>query len=340
MNDFAYELPQGRIAQHPVTPRDSARLLVDSPLGLQDAHVNDLPGLVGDGDLLVLNRTKVLPVRLGLYKATGGAVEVLLLEPATEGQWKALIKPSRKVPPGTRLTPSTHGSGFSVVAGKELGSGMRLVQLRYGDEPIAVDEAEPSLKEFGVMPLPPYITAPLRDPDRYQTVFAEIPGSAAAPTAGLHFTNELLAELKSSGAAIAEVELHVGLDTFRPVTVDDPDDHVMHSERFVVPDDVVEACERANRVIAVGTTSVRALESAALGYSGRTDLYIRRGFEFRVVDVLLTNFHLSRSSLLIMVDAFVGERWRMIYETAIDREYRFLSFGDAMFLTRDEGMCR
>jgi S-adenosylmethionine:tRNA ribosyltransferase-isomerase len=334
MNDFAYELPEGRIAQRPATPRDSARLLVDAPAGLKDAHVRDLPSLLGEGDLLVLNRTRVLPARLALKKPTGGLVEVLLLEPRAGGHWEALIKPSRKVPPGTRLRPATSESAFSVVAGADLGSGKRLVELRFGAEPLGIDDLEVPLADVGVMPLPPYITETLADPTRYQTVYAEIPGSVAAPTAGLHFTEELLHDLREVGVAIAEVELHVGLDTFRPVTADHADDHVMHSERFVVSEEVRAACGRADRVVAVGTTSVRALESAAVGHTDRTDLFIRRGFEFKVVDLLLTNFHMSRSTLLMMVDAFAGERWRTMYETALDRDYRFLSFGDAMLLRR------
>jgi S-adenosylmethionine:tRNA ribosyltransferase-isomerase len=334
MNDFAYELPEARIAQRPATPRDSARLLVDASAGLEDAYVRDLPSLLGQGDLLVLNRTRVLPARLALKKPTGGLVEVLLLEPRSGGHWEALIKPSRKVPPGMPLRPAAADSAFSVVAGADLGSGKRLVELRFGAEPLSIDDLEAPLAEVGVMPLPPYITETLADPARYQTVYAEIPGSVAAPTAGLHFTPELLNTLREAGVVIAEVELHVGLDTFRPVTADNADDHVMHSERFVVSDKVRAACERADRVIAVGTTSVRALESDAVGHTERTDLFIRRGFDFKVVDLLLTNFHMSRSTLLMMVDAFVGERWRTIYETALDRDYRFLSFGDAMLLSR------
>lgn len=336
MSEFEYELPTEQIAQHPISPRDSARLLVDTPQGLEDAHVRDLASFLEPGDLLVLNRTRVLRARLALRKSTGGAVEVLLLEPRSSGDWEALVRPSKKVKPGTVLTSVSDNSDLQVIVGEDLGSGRRLVRLEVDGVQIAPSDIERHLTQAGVMPLPPYITETLEDSQRYQTVFAETPGSVAAPTAGLHFTDELLESLRSQAIAVAHVELHVGLDTFRPVMTEDSDDHVMHSERFIVAHETLDACASAKRVIAVGTTSVRALESAALGHTGRTDLYIQRGFEFKVVDLMLTNFHLSRSSLLLMVDAFVGPRWKDIYRTAIDRNYRFLSFGDTMLLSRSD----
>ena len=335
--DFDYPLPHDAIAQRPAEPRDAARLLVDAPLaGGTVAHrtVADLPDLVRPGDLLVVNTTRVLPARLRLRKPTGGEVEVLLLEQDPAGRWEALVRPSRRVRPGTVLAA---GDDLEVhVGGPGPGDGTREVTLRVrpGDDELA------ALDRHGAVPLPPYITAPLDDPERYQTVFADRPGSVAAPTAGLHLTDAVFDRCRAAGVAVAPVELVVGMGTFRPVTADKVEDHHMHAERYAVPGATLAACEdtraRGGRVVAVGTTSVRALESAALSgrLHGRTELFIHRPWRWREVDVLLTNFHLPRSSLLVLLDAFVGPRWRGLYDLALADGYRFLSFGDAMLVAR------
>lgn len=329
-----YDLPPDRIAQHPVEPRDSARLLVDSGPGLAPTHraVADLPDLVGPGDLLVVNDTRVLNARLLLRKLTGGEVEVLLLEAADDG-WEALVRPSRKVRPGTVLSPRDGNDAFTVEVGADLGDGRRLVRIHTAHDEMAL------LERHGMVPLPPYITAPLDDPSRYQTVYADRPASVAAPTAGLHLTPGVLDRCVQAGATVARVELVVGIGTFRPITVDVVEDHVMHAEAYSVPPETMAACEAAERVVAVGTTSVRALESAAATgcLEGRTDLFIHGDHDWRVVDAMLTNFHVPRSSLLVMIDSFVGPRWRALYDVALAEGYRFLSFGDAMFLRRGKG---
>lgn len=327
--DFAYDLPEAAIAQTPVEPRDAARLLVDrGPDEAPEDHtVADLPSLVRPGDLLVVNDTRVIPARLRLTKSTGGAVEVLLAERTGDREWTALVRPSRRVPPGTVLE---RDGDEVLLVGDTVGDGERSVQLLGDEEPLAL------VHRLGTLPLPPYITTALDDPERYQTVFARRPGSAAAPTAGLHLTPNVLDRCVAAGATVAEVDLEVGLGTFAPIRADRVEDHTVHTERYVIPETTVHAVERAERVIAVGTTVVRALESwSATGApAGTTDLFIRRGHEFARVDVLLTNFHVPRSSLLVLVDAFVGDRWRDLYATALDRGYRFLSFGDAMLLER------
>jgi len=265
-------------------------------------------------------------------RATGGTVEVLLLKPAEGELWEALVRPARRVRPGERLH-SAHPAGDDLVVEMtervDLTGGW-LVRLHAQGDPAS------ALGRHGTVPLPPYIRAALTDPERYQTVYARRPGSVAAPTAGLHFTPELMSRLEAKGIGTARLELVVGLDTFRPITVDDPADHVMHGERYTIPEETIEACERAERVVAVGTTAVRALESAAIAGTreGVTELFIRRGHHWRVVDLLLTNFHVPRSTLLLLVDAFVGDRWRTLYRAALDEGYRFLSFGDAMLLDR------
>jgi S-adenosylmethionine:tRNA ribosyltransferase-isomerase len=330
---FDYSLPDHAVAQVPLEPRDSARLLVavDPGGGVEHRRVRELPDLLEPGDLLVLNETKVLPARLHLRKATGGRVEVLLLEPTGTGEWEALVRPGRRVPPGTKLATWTgRARSLTVEVGEDLGDGRRRVRLLVDDG----DELA-TLDIHGEVALPPYITTPLADSDRYQTVYAARPGSVAAPTAGLHLTTEVLDRCRTRGAEIATVELDVGLDTFRPITAERPEDHRMHSERYRVPAATMDACARARRVVAVGTTTVRALESAARGArEGRTELFIRDDYPFKVVDVLLTNFHLPRSSLLLLLDAFAGERWRELYAAALDDGYRFLSFGDAMLVAR------
>lgn len=344
-DDFDYELPPGHIAQQPIEPRDAARLLVDLGAAKAPAHrqVADLADLLEPGDLLVVNDTRVLPARLHLRKPTGGAVEVLLLERLgddPEAGWEALVRPSRKVAPGTCVTSTRAGAehlGVTVLA--DLGEGRRHVQLVGLAAPTVAAELA-AIESMGEMPLPPYITDTLEDGERYQTVYARRPGSAAAPTAGLHFTPALLERIERRGIEVAPVELVVGLDTFRPITVEAIEDHRMHSEQYRVPettwDAVTRARARGGRVVAVGTTAVRALESAATRgeLAGRTDLFIHGDHPFAVVDRLLTNFHLPRSSLLVLIDAFAGPHWRDLYATALTEGYRFLSFGDAMLLTR------
>ena len=329
---YDYALPEQAIAQRPAEPRDSARLLVAlGPDGaVEHRTVADLPDLVGPGDLLVVNDSRVIPARLLLEKASGGQAEVLLLEPVDRtGCWQALVRPSRRLPAGTVL----HVGGRAAL---EVGAafdpdGRRLVQVLDQE---AVDAA-------GRVALPPYVHEPLADPERYQTVYARRPGSVAAPTAGLHLTPEVLARCETAGAGLARVDLAVGLGTFRPITAERIESHHMHEERYSVSEATIRACAGARRVLAVGTTTVRALEAAAATgrRSGRTDLFIRPGFRFQVVDVLLTNFHLPRSSLLVMLEAFAGPRWRELYELALAEGYRFLSFGDAMLVGRSGATC-
>jgi S-adenosylmethionine:tRNA ribosyltransferase-isomerase len=278
-----------------------------------------------------VNETKVIPARLRLERRTGGAAEALLLEPldGERRRWEALVRPARRLRSGEVLRSP---SGVDIVRVGDLTPAGDTFEV----ELLGPVDALDLLDRHGEMPLPPYITTRLDDRDRYQTVYAREPGSAAAPTAGLHLTEALLGELAAAGVALATVELVVGLDTFQPITEGDPLEHRMHTERYRVPGSTVDACRTAERVVAVGTTAVRALESAAATgvTSGRTDLFVHRGFEFEVVDVLLTNFHLPRTTLLMMIDAFVGDRWRDLYATALAGDYRFLSFGDAMLLDR------
>ncbi len=343
MDAYDYGLPESAIAQEPVEPRSSARLLVGPgvdrsgarPSGAVDHRtVADLPSLLAPGDVLVVNDTRVLTARLGLVKATGGTAEVLLLEPTGPGSpvWSALVRPGRRLPPTTLLYEAAGGPAVVEVGGWVEGpdDGQRLVRL-----------LDPSVVErSGTVPLPPYLHGPPGDPGRYQTVYAADRAvgdrSAAAPTAGLHFTPDLLDACRRAGATVARLDLVIGLDTFRPITADTPEGHVIHTERYSVPAATMEACRDADRVVAIGTTSVRALESAAATgeLSGRTDLYIHGSYPFRVVDLLVTNFHLPRSSLLLLVEAFCGPVWRELYATALARGYRFLSFGDAMIVAR------
>lgn len=308
--ELEYLLPPELIAQHPATPRDHSRLLVFDRSSGDTRHrrFRDLPHELA-GQIVVVNDTRVVPARLRLQRPGGGEAEVLLLEPLNgHGEWEGLARPTRKLKPGQHLGP--------VELLEHLGEGRWRLRL----------EGEP----HGEAPLPPYIIEPLADPERYQTVYADREGSAAAPTAGLHFTPELLAVLD-----VERVTLHVGLDTFRPVTADDLVDHVIHSERYEVADEAWERIRAAERVLAVGTTTVRVLESLALGaaLTGRTELFITPGFEFRRTDALLTNFHLPGSTLLALVMAFAGvEKTRELYSLAIAERYRFYSFGDAMLI--------
>ena len=338
--DFDYRLPDERIAQTPIAPRDAARLLVDrGDQGVDHLHVRDLPDLLQPGDLLVVNDTRVIPARLALRRTTGGSAEVLLLEPLDprRSRWEALVRPGGKLRIGEELVaPGDGGADVAVVRmGERTAAGDTFeVEILGADDPMA------TVTRHGEMPLPPYIGTRLDDPERYQTVYAAEPGSAAAPTAGLHLTPEVFDRLAERGVSTATVELVVGLDTFQPISTPDPLDHPMHTERYRVPEATWEACratrEAGGRVVAVGTTAVRALESAAARgeLAGRTDLFISRGFDWTTVDVLMTNFHLPATTLLMMIDAFIGPRWRHLYEVALDEGYRFLSFGDAMLLER------
>ena len=323
-----YDLPDEVIAREPITPRDAARLLVDRGPGQPPLHrrVADLPDLLLDGDVLVVNETRVLPARLRLRKPTGGAVEVVLLDPEAEGTWTALVRPSAKVPEGTALVA---GDDLVVEVGERLAEGRRRVRL-VADDPAA------ALARHGDVPLPPYLGGLKVEPDRYQTVYARVPGSVAAPTAGLHLTREVLARCRARGVEVVTVDLAVGLDTFRPVTAERIEDHPVHSERYRVPVATLDACRHARRVVAVGTSTVRALETAAATHrlEGRTSLLIRPGHRWRVVSTLLTNFHQPHSTPLLLVEALVGPRWRDLYATALAEGYRFLSFGDAMLLSR------
>jgi len=331
LDEFDYQLPDERIAQQPAEPRDSARLLVDQGSSAPvHRHVRDLGEFLRDGDVLVVNDTKVIPARLRLARATGGAAEVLLLEPLTDDRrtWEAMVRPAKKLHPGEELFAGEKAL-VRVLRRSDAGDTMIVELMGEGD---ALD----LLQRYGEMPLPPYITGGLDRPERYQTVYANEPASAAAPTAGLHLTTELLESFAARGIETARVELVVGLDTFKPISTDDPRDHLIHSERYRMPPATAAACADARRVVAVGTTSVRALESAATfgAAEGRTRLFIHRPYDWTTVDVLMTNFHLPRTTLLMMIDAFVGDRWRTLYEEALRERYRFLSFGDAMLLDR------
>ncbi len=330
-----YDLPDMAIAQRPIEPRDAARLLdaTDPEGAVEHRTVRDLPDLLGPGDVLVVNTSRVIPARLRLVKATGGNAEVLLLEPEPDRDartWKALVRPGRRLAPGTVLTVHPGGEG-AVEVGERLAGGQRRVRL--------LTEAAEVLAACGSVPLPPYIREPLADPERYQTVYADVPGSVAAPTAGLHLTAEVLASCRGRGVEIHPVDLAVGLATFRPLAGARVEDHVMHTERYGVPAQTLAACERAARVVAVGTTTVRALETAAATgvLEGQTELFIRPGFRFTMVDVLLTNFHQPHSSLLVLLEAFCGPRWKSLYRAALERGYRFLSFGDAMIVGKNAG---
>jgi S-adenosylmethionine:tRNA ribosyltransferase-isomerase len=330
LSDIDYELPEKLIAQHPVEPRDSARLLVaTNPSTVEHKHVTDLVDFLEPGDVMVVNDTRVLPARLALHRKTGGAAEVLLLEQRSSDfrLWEALVKPASKLKPDEVL----EYFGKRVVrVGPRTEAGDTFVIEILDENPMEL------LQRIGAMPLPPYIRSSLTDLERYQTVYARRMASAAAPTAGLHFTQELMARIVAKGVLVETVELVVGLDTFKPISTDDPLDHLIHSEFYSVDQRVMDACKEAKRVIAIGTTATRALESVAASgqLTGRTSLFITPGFQWKVVDMMLTNFHLPKTSLLLMIESFIGTRWRDIYAEAISEEYRFLSFGDAMLLAR------
>jgi S-adenosylmethionine:tRNA ribosyltransferase-isomerase len=337
-SDFDFELPAASIAQE-AAPRGESRLLVMDREGAdRHAHVRDLPRLLRPGDLLVLNDTRVIPARLfGRRAGWTGKMELLLVERLGEREWDALVKPGRRAKPGTVIELGESSLTAEVILKREDGRHL----LRFS-EPV-----EPHLERLGHVPLPPYIHRPdtPEDRERYQTVYARSPGAVAAPTAGLHFTEGLLAEIAAAGIEIARVTLHVGIGTFKPVTAERIEDHRMERERYEIGAEAAAAIRRARergRVVAVGTTVVRTLESAALASgdevlprAGSTDIFITPGFHFQVVDVLLTNFHLPCSTLLMLVSAFAGrERVLAAYEEAIQEGYRFYSYGDAMLVER------
>ncbi|MDA8333453.1 MAG: tRNA preQ1(34) S-adenosylmethionine ribosyltransferase-isomerase QueA [Peptococcaceae bacterium] len=335
--DFDYDLPVSLIAQEPLAERDRSRLLVlhRGSGALEHRSFPDLLDYLRPGDALVLNDTRVLPARLSGRRPGGGRVEVLLLHPAGDGAWEGLVRPGRKVPPGTVLT---FGEGVmeARVMEKTASGGRVLAFSCRGD-------FGECLNTLGRTPLPPYIKKPLTDASRYQTVYAREPGSAAAPTAGLHFTPSLLARIEGRGVAVVKVLLHVGLDTFRPVREEEVEDHLIHTEYYAVDETssatLRRVAEGGGRIVAVGTTVVRCLESAADDHGevrageGRTGIFIYPGYRFRVVDSLLTNFHLPRSTLLMLVSALAGrERVLAAYREAVAQGYRFFSFGDAMLI--------
>jgi S-adenosylmethionine:tRNA ribosyltransferase-isomerase len=338
LSEFDFVLPPELIAQVPARPRDAARLLVLERATGARAHriFRDLPERLRPDDVLVLNDTKVLPARLRARRQpAGGAVEVLLLRPIADGTWEALVKPGRRVHRGDRLT---FAAGLlEGVVGERTESGTRTIVLEHPGDLM------PILQRVGEMPTPPYITRRLEDPHDYQTVFARAPGAVAAPTAGLHFTEALLAAIRRRGVEIACLTLHVGLGTFRPVKVEEVARHRMDAEVYEIPDEtaatITRARRRGGRMVAVGTTCVRALESAAerdgtvRAGTASTNLFITPGYRFRVTDALVTNFHLPKSTLLMLATAFAGrERLLAAYAEAIRERYRFYSFGDAMLI--------
>ncbi len=337
-SDFYYDLPEELIAQDPLEDRSSSRLLVlDKKTGETEHHVfREIVNYLEPGDCLVINDTKVIPARLiGAKEETGAKIEVLLLKRGADDVWETLVKPGRKAKPGTRIS-----FGDGLLTGEVVDivdEGNRLIRFEYDGI------FEEILDRLGQMPLPPYITHQLKDKDRYNTVYAEHPGSAAAPTAGLHFTPELLGKIRDKGVDIAHVTLHVGLGTFRPVKADDVENHHMHSEFYMIDETAAEKINRAKengkRVICVGTTSCRTIESAAdengrlKACSGWTDIFIYPGYQFKILDALITNFHLPESTLVMLVSALAGrDHVLAAYEEAVRERYRFFSFGDAMFI--------
>ncbi len=341
-SDFYYDLPEELIAQHPLSDRSSSRLMtLDGKTGaVSHMHFSDITTLLHKGDVLVINNTKVIPARLlGVRSDTGSAIELLLLRRIDENHWETLARPGKKIRPGKRMTflPGKLEAECEDV----LPDGNRIIRFDFSGI------WEEILDEAGTMPLPPYIHEQLEDQTRYQTVYAKETGSAAAPTAGLHFTPELLSKIRDMGVEICEVTLHVGLGTFRPVKVDDVSEHHMHSEWYCLDDKASSILRKARRegrrVIAVGTTSCRTLETVAAKdpgmhpCSGETDIFIYPGVPFRCIDGLITNFHLPESTLIMLVSAFAGKEHVLnAYKTAVEEKYRFFSFGDAMFITPEK----
>ena len=337
--DFDFDLPEELIAQTPLKDRTSSRLLVVNKTThtIEDKHFSDLLEELEEGDTLVVNNTRVLPARLyGTKEETGAHIEVLLLTNTEGDKWETLVKPAKRMKVGSVVSFGDGRLKATVV--EELDQGGRIIEFSYEGVFLEV------LESLGEMPLPPYIKERLEDKERYQTVYAKENGSAAAPTAGLHFTEELMQQIRDKGVNIVPVTLHVGLGTFRPVSVDSLEDHKMHSEYYNVSKetaDMIEATKKAGkRVIAVGTTSIRTLETVArdndgdvVPASGWTDIFISPGYEFRVVDAFVTNFHLPKSTLVMLVSAYLGREFTLeAYQHAIEERYRFFSFGDAMFV--------
>ncbi|HEY65121.1 MAG TPA: tRNA preQ1(34) S-adenosylmethionine ribosyltransferase-isomerase QueA [Caldilineae bacterium] len=335
--DFDYELPPELIAQTPVEPRDSSRLLVvhRNTGELEHRIFRDIVEYLQPGDLLVCNESRVIPARLHGRKLTGGRVEVFLLTRKDDRTWETLVR-GKGLRPGVQIR-------IEDAAGREAATARIIAETTDGGRIVEFDRPiDPLLPQVGEIPLPPYIHKPLKDPERYQTVYARVAGSVAAPTAGLHFTPELIERLQAKGVRFAFVTLHVGLGTFRPVKTEHIEEHKMHAEWGQVTEEVVEQIRATRsagaRCVAVGTTSVRILETAAQGgelapYSGWTDLFITPGYRFHVVDAMITNFHLPRSTLLMLVSAFAGRELILrAYHEAIQRRYRFYSFGDAMLI--------
>ena len=336
LENFNYDLPTNLIAQEPAEPRDSCRLmLVDKKTGeWEHQSFRDILNEIRAGDVLVFNNTKVIPARLyGQRKGTGGKVEMLLLSPKGNDNWEVLVKPGKKALPGTEIVFNEHMS-CQIVDKTDFGG--RIAHFKYNGEFDSI------LDQIGEMPIPPYIHKKLEDKNKYQTIYAKYKGSAAAPTAGLHFTEELLEEIKNRGAGVYFVTLHVGLGTFRPVAKENIEEHEMQKEWYDVPQITADAVNRAKtegrRIIAVGTTSVRTLESAGqtgtlVAGGGWTQLYIYPGYEWNIVDAIVTNFHLPESTLIMMMAAFAGTNHILsAYKEAVNQKYRFFSFGDAMFL--------
>ena len=336
-SDFYYELPKESIAQQPVEPRDSSRMLVYNRAdgSIQHRHFYDLPDYLAAGDLLVVNDTKVIPARLlGHREGYDGEVEFLLLKRLSNTDWQCITRPAKKLKVGTQVRFAPDLVATVIAYGEE---GLRTVRFAFDGV------FEQILDRVGNMPLPPYITQQLQDKQRYNTVYSRLPGSAAAPTAGLHFTSRLLQQLQQKGVQLARVDLHVGLGTFRPVKVEDVTQHTMHSEYYQVSpeaaDAINSAIDQGRRIICVGTTSVRTLESAAddtghiVAGSGDTSIFIYPGYRFKVVQHLITNFHLPESTLIMLVSALIGkEETLSAYNLAVREGYRFFSFGDAMFI--------
>lgn len=336
-SDFDFELPEELIAQTPIQQRDHSRLMhLDKQTGeISHEHFYDLPRFLKKGDCLVLNDSRVLPARLIGCRSTGGSVELVLLRDLGEGRWECLSRPGRKTKPGTEL--NFGGGELTATVESVAEGGNRIVKFHY--EGIFLE----ILERLGKMPLPPYIKEALRDKSRYQTVYAREEGSAAAPTAGLHFTTELLDKIKAMGVEIAPVMLHIGLGTFRPVKVESITDHHMHTEFFSITEESAEKINRARanggRIVAVGTTSCRVLESASdkdgivHATEDDTGIFIYPGYKFKAVDALITNFHLPESTLLMLVSALAGKDFIMrAYKEAVDKGYKFFSFGDAMLI--------
>ena len=339
--DFDYELPEERIAQLPVEPRDSSRLMVLHPKDhtIGHHHFHQLGEFLEKGDVLIFNDTRVIPARLiGARENTGGKVEIFLLRQMDKNQWEALVKPGKKVRVGSIIRFSEELS-CEIIDHTDFGG--RIVRFIYDGV------FEEILDRLGSVPLPPYIHEKLEDQERYQTIYSRVKGSAAAPTAGLHFTEGLMERLRSKGIQFGFITLHVGLGTFRPVHVETIEDHIMHREFYSVPAETAKLIQRARNdgrcVVAVGTTSIRTLEASAMrtgnveAGSGWTDIFIYPGYQFNVVDAVITNFHLPKSTLIMLISAFAGHEFTLAaYRTAVEEQYRFFSFGDAMLIRSRE----